>query len=117
MDTSAALAFPCVPPCIECRRAGLCNKPVESFAHGETVQTRKRSDPHAGIVVLPCGCWGLPWPLVHKLGENFDSIFCDRHGWLKITEAKKKKMKIDADRMMKPDYVQTTMPLDEEPPF
>lgn len=43
--------------------------------------------------VLPCGCYGMPWPLVHKLGENFDSVFCEAHGWLKVTKATKEKWK------------------------
>lgn len=105
--------FPCVPSCIECRRAGLCSKPLaQSFAPNETVQARKPRDPHAGIVVLPCGCWGLPWPLVHKLGDNFDEIFCDRHGWMKVTAEGKKRMKKTANRMA---FEATQPTLDEVP--
>lgn len=124
--------FMCMPSCIECRTADYCAGPSSVHGayerpHGEVPAwlpdikpPRKPRDPYPNdSVILPCGCWGLPWPLVHTLGENFDEIFCEAHGWLKLTKTSKERMKKTATQQ----YAhflrekQGTLFDDEEPPF
>ena len=114
VTSSPAVRFDCIPVCKACRDANACVK-ADRVRVSETIRTRRIKNPHAGTVVLPCGCFGLPWPLVHKLGENFDSIFCDRHGWMKLTKVSKKRMLESANKFAGITLQKTLFP--DEPPF
>lgn len=106
--------FNCIPVCKACKDADICAK-ANLVSKSETIRTRRIHDSHAGTIVLPCGCFGLPWPLVHTLGENFSYIFCDRHGWLKFTAANKKRMLAAAAKFADIELKGTLF--SDEPPF
>ena len=112
MISPAPISFACIPVCKSCRETQSCLKAIAVPA-GESLRARESADPHAGTIVLPCGCWGLPWPVVHTLGAP-PEIYCERHGWMKITPAKRKKMQMEAQRRAV-GYVQATLP--DEPPY
>lgn len=48
---------------------------------------------------LPCGCLGLPWPVVQTFGTDIEEIMCDRHGWLVLPPKKRAKMRRDAHKV------------------
>lgn len=105
--------FWCFPQCKVCIDKGFCTKGSTIQAH-EIVKERKRRSVTIDEVILPCGHWGLEWPLVHVLGDSFSWILCDKCGWIKISKTAKEKMKKDAKSI----YESTKkVPLPLEPPF
>lgn len=98
--------YACIPSCLKCRKSGLCDRSYgpQGGADGitiprdEEVRTRASSDPHAGQVRLPCGCLGLPWPVVQAFGSHIEEILCDHHGWLVLPPKKREKMRRDAHK-------------------
>jgi hypothetical protein len=99
-------AYKCIPSCLKCRTSGLCDQSyaLKSGLDGitvprdEEIRTRAHSDPHGGQVRLPCGCLGLPWPIVQAFGTDIEEIMCDRHGWLVLPKKKREKMRRDAHK-------------------
>lgn len=66
---------------------------------------------------LPCGCFGLPWPIVEKLGDHIATVECEEHGTL---EFDKRKWRGWAGEKVKPPWVQDRIPdkrLPRDPPF
>lgn len=96
--------YKCIPVCRKCRDAGACDQSFALARQGDgitlepddEVMTRAPRDPHAGLCVLPCGCYGLPWPIVTEFGSHIEFIACDRHGWIKVPKSKREKMKAEA---------------------
>ena len=80
----------CVPVCKLCREQGRCDKAIEVPA-SENIRANTVWAPNLiPVADFPCGCRGIPWPVVHKLGENFDTVTCDKHGPQKLTKQRKK---------------------------
>jgi hypothetical protein len=104
--------FWCFPQCIACSDIGFCSKANTIQAH-EIVAERKRRRVEIDEVILPCGHWGLIWPLVHVLGDNFAWILCDKCGWIKISKTAKERMKKDA-RTLFQKTTRTPLPLEPE---
>ena len=104
MVTTLSVNYKCIPVCRKCRDAGACDQSFALARQGDgitlepddDVMTRVPRDPHAGLIVLPCGCYGLPWPIVETFGTGIEEIFCDRHGWLTIKPKRREKMKTAA---------------------
>lgn len=109
--------YACIPSCLKCRTAGECDKSYaprapmlaalvapEGGTDGITLDRdewspeRAPRDPHAGQIRLPCGCLGLPWPVVQAFGSHIEEIYCERHGWLVLPPKKKEKLRRDAHR-------------------
>jgi len=80
----------------------------------ETVRERAIRQVVIPEVRLPCGCWGLEWPLVNILGEHFSWIYCDRCGWMKVTKTGRENMKKEAKKIYA-KVGKSKLPL--EPPF
>lgn len=78
--------FNCFPVCKACRVSGICATVVKK----EELASLPRKNPHAGSVRLPCGCLGLPWPIVEVFAKGIKEIHCDRHGWKKVTDSHQK---------------------------
>jgi len=55
-------------------------------AEAKPVKRRLGSPPKPELKRMPCGCLALPVELIHKLGENFKSFYCDQHGEQKVTK-------------------------------
>lgn len=80
----------CMPVCKPCREAGACVKP-KYISPSELLASRKPRNPHAdGVITLPCGCPGLPWPVIHVLGSHIREISCETHGWMELKPKKHK---------------------------
>jgi hypothetical protein len=46
------------------------------------------------VVLMSCGCKGIPWPAIRVLGskgKKGTDVFCDTHGWQHQAEPKVKR--------------------------
>jgi len=66
-------------------------------------------------ILLPCGCTDIPWPLVHRFGDDFDRFQCDSHGEVRIPKNWKAKAKKLANQYARETSNQPL--LTDEPPF
>ena len=105
--------FWCVPACIKCKELDDCVKMYDVPAE-ETVLLREPWSPNRlEYCFKPCGCWGIPWPIVEMLGENIAWVECSRHGMVKTTKNWRDKAKKTALAESRKRYRQLPM----EPPF
>lgn len=85
--------YDCIPPCKACRDAGVCGKAIALSAR-EDVRLREIRNMHSDSAVLPCGHWGIPWPVVEHFGQNMKEVFCDTcMKWVRITKTWDKEAK------------------------
>lgn len=110
--------FRCVPVCKSCRDADVCERAMTpSEAESLTDGKRRRLYP-VDLIKLPCGCREVPWPLMHVLGDNFDTIWCETHGDQKLTKAYMKKAMDEAKHYMARELIGNQPALfPEEPPY
>lgn len=96
--------FWCVPACISCKQADTCAKTFEIPAD-EIVRFRDLFRPsRMDRCWLPCGCDGIPWPIIETLGLNIVEILCNRHGWVKGTKNWKVKAQREAHKRVERYY-------------
>lgn len=113
--------FACVPACIACRQAEACVKPAEAKAEDRRKSREYRRPPVTELygreLMMPCGCCVIPIGVIHVLGDDIHSWFCDKHGWQKFRASAKKKMRQLAQDAYARELIGKQLPLPMEPPF
>jgi hypothetical protein len=101
--------FWCIPVCVGCKEIDSCAKTFDVPAE-EIIQLRELWSPNRlEYCYLPCGCYGIPWPVVEMLGENIAWIDCTKHGSVKTTKNWKLKAKRAALKASRTYYRQLPM--------
>jgi len=111
----------CVPECHGCVTAGMCGKMTDVPA-AEHVRGYSATDAWADhgpnslpMVRLSCGCRGIPWPVVSKLGGKDPHVTCDWHGNVKVIKEPYKRIKARAERDLHANDL--TLDSEDPPPF
>jgi len=118
--TEEMTEYGCDPACVPCRKARQCAR-VSSIQAGQVQSRRYEWAPNRlATIRLPCGCAGIPWPLVHYFGTSIYEVDCSKHGPQKfntkeIAKAREKAQKEAAKAAKKRSSGQLT--LDDIPPF
>ena len=91
--------YACQPACVPCRKQRTCIVPSQ-----EARQARSWAPNSLPNIKMPCGCVGIPWPLIHVFGTNIYELDCPKHGTVRYTVEQKKRVrrkaqKIAAERM------------------
>lgn len=114
-------AFACVPACIACRTSGECVKPAEARAETRRMAREYRKPPVTELygreLMMPCGCCAIPIGIIHVLGSDIHSWFCDRHGWQEYKTSQKDRMRKLARDAYARELIGKQTPLPLEPPF
>lgn len=113
--------FPCVPVCIACRTSGECVKPTEARAEDRR-RSREGRKPtvtalYGAELMMPCGCCVIPIGIIHVLGDDIHSWFCDHHGWQEFKSSQRDKMRKLAKDAYARELIGKQQPLPLEPPF
>ena len=82
----------CYPVCKSCTDSGTCVKllpEMDSVPPDEYIRTRAVRNFNIPSAYLPCGCFGLPWPIIDIFGKDISEVLCENCGWISVKKGYK----------------------------